>query len=138
MFIADLQQFETAMNYHERLKEKKTEAIAALGNSAAMIAEESQKLINIIGEDKRLMRQLASAYEKRYFANEVWLRKLREAATAAGNWKIQFDDNGKIVIEETKEYVRELLVLLQNKRVKTVVDGIMFDVEGELIAIPEA
>lgn len=138
VFIADLQQFETAMNYHERLIEKKAEAITALGNSSSMSAEEAQKLISIVGEDKRLMRQLASVYEKQYFTNEIWLRKLREAATAAGNWKIQFDENGKIVIEETKEYVRELLVLLQNKRVKTVVDGIIFDVEGELIAIPEA
>lgn len=41
-------------------------------------------------------------------------------------------------VQENKEYVKELLILLQNKRVKTVVDGLVFDVEGELIAIPEA
>ncbi|BCI77604.1 Kiwa anti-phage protein KwaB-like domain-containing protein [Vibrio cholerae] len=137
VFIADLAQFETAMNYHERLKEKKIEAITALGDSNAMNYSESSKLTAIVGEDKRLMRQLASVYEKQHFNNDIWLQKLRDAASEAGNWQIQFDENGKILVQETKEYVRELLVLLQNKRVKTVVDGLMFDVEGELIAIPE-
>ncbi|CAH8190565.1 DUF4868 domain-containing protein [Vibrio vulnificus] len=137
VFIADLAQFETAMNYHERLKEKKVEAITALGDSSAMNYSESSKLTAIVGEDKRLMRQLASVYEKQHFNNDIWLQKLRDAASEAGNWRIQFDANGKILVQETKEYVKELLVLLQNKRVKTVVDGLMFDVEGELIAIPE-
>ncbi|EJB5285167.1 DUF4868 domain-containing protein [Vibrio vulnificus] len=138
VFIADLGQFETAMNYHERLREKKAETITALGSSIAMTSQESAKLTAIVGEDKRLMRQLASVYEKQHFNNDIWLRKLREAAEEAGNWQIKFDEHGKILVEETKEYVRELLVLLQNKRVKTVVDGLMFDVEGELVAISEA
>ena len=46
-----------------------------------------------------------------------------------------FRSHGKIVIEESKEYIKELLTLLQNKRVKTIVDGIVFDVDGELIAL---
>lgn len=138
VYIANLKQFETAMNYHERLREKKTEAITALGDSSAMNYSESSKLTSVVGDDKRLMRQLASVYEKQYFTNDIWLSKLRTAATDAGNWQIKFDNNGKILVEETKEYVKELLTLLQNKRVKTVVDGLMFDVEGELIAIPEA
>ncbi|MGF1840367.1 Kiwa anti-phage protein KwaB-like domain-containing protein [Vibrio atlanticus] len=137
VFISDLRQFETAMNYHERLREKKSETITALGASIAMNPSEAQKLTNIVSDDKRLMRQLASVYDKQHFTNDLWLRKLREAAEEAGNWQIKFDDHGKIVVEETKEYVRELLILLQNKRVKTVVDGLMFDVEGELTLIPE-
>ena len=136
VFIADLAQFETAMNYHERLREKKVETIRALGNSPAMNSSEATKLTTIVADDKRLMRQLASVYEKQHFTNDAWLRMLREAAIVAGNWKIRFDDQGKILVQENKEYVRELLVLLQNKRVKTVVDGLVFDVEGELIAIP--
>lgn len=135
VFIADLSQFETAMNYHERLKEKKIDAISALSTSPAMNSTYSRSLTTIIGNDKRLMRQLASVHEKQYYNNEVWLRRLRQAASDAGNWQIKFDDAGQIIVEENKEYVKEMLTLLQNKRVKTVVDGLMFDVEGELIAI---
>ncbi|WP_047046542.1 Kiwa anti-phage protein KwaB-like domain-containing protein [Vibrio mexicanus] len=135
VYIADIKQFEVAMNFHDRLVEKKAEAITALGQSAAMSSQESIKLTNIIGEDKRMMRQLASVLDKQYYNNEVWLRKLKQAADRAGNWQVKFDSNGKILIEDNKEYVKELLTLLQNKRVKTVVDDLMFDVEGELIAI---
>lgn len=135
IFIADIKQFEIAMNYHERLKEKKTEAITALCTSSAMVATSRDTLTKVIGNDKHLMRQLASVHEKGYYTNDIWLTKLKNAANAAGNWKIKFDDAGKILVEDNKEYVKELLTLLQNKRVKTVVDGIMFDVDGELIAL---
>jgi hypothetical protein len=135
MFIADIKQFEIAMNYHERLKEKKTEAITALCASSAMVATSRDTLTTVIGNDKHLMRQLASLHEKGYFSNDIWLTKLKNVADAAGNWKIKFDDAGKILVENNKDYVKELLTLLQNKRVKTVVDGVMFDVDGELVAL---
>lgn len=135
VFISDIKQFEVAMNFHERLVEKKKEAITALGQSPAMIPRESEKLTSIIGEDKRMMRQLASVLDKQYYNNEIWLRKLKQAADQAGNWQLKFDVHGKILIDDNKNYVKELLTLLQNKRVKTVVDELTFDVEGELIAI---
>jgi len=135
IFIADVKQFETAMNFHERLKEKKTEAIAALCSSAAMVSTAKDPLTKIIGHDKHLMRQLASVHEKDYYSNDVWLAKLKDAANDAGNWLIKFDDEGKILVEENKNYVKELLILLQNKRVKTVVDEVMFDVDGELVSL---
>lgn len=135
MFIADIKQFEIAMNYHERLKEKKTEAITALCASSAMIATSKDTLTSVIGNDKHLMRQLASVHEKGYYSNDIWLAKLKNVADAAGNWKIKFDEEGKILVEDNKSYVKELLTLLQNKRVKTVVDGVIFDVDGELVAL---
>lgn len=134
VFIADIKQFETAMNFHERLKEKKVEAITALCNSSAMLDVVKEPLTRVIGNDKHLMRQLASVHEKGYFENDIWLAKLKRKSEEAGNWKIKFDDSGKIIIDENKDYVKEVLTLLQNKRVKTVVDEVMFDVDGELIA----
>jgi len=138
VFIADIKQFETAMNFHERLIEKKTESITALCASPAIDTAAKDPLAKVIGTDKHLMRQLASVYEKGFYKNEIWLAKLRKAADEAGNWKIRFNEGGKILIEESKEYVKELLTLLQNKRVKTVVDGHIFDVDGELIEVNES
>ncbi|MGR3969686.1 Kiwa anti-phage protein KwaB-like domain-containing protein [Shewanella sp. 1180_01] len=133
IFIADIKQFETAMNFHERLKEKKVEAITALCASSAMLEVAKEPLTRVIGNDKYLMRQLASVHEKGHFADDIWLAKLKIKSEAAGNWKIKFDDSGKIIIDETKDYVKEVLTLLQNKRVITVVDEKMFDVDGEFI-----
>ncbi|PST96195.1 hypothetical protein C9I87_06565 [Photobacterium iliopiscarium] len=135
VFIADVKQFELAMNYHERLKEKKTEAITALCSSPSISPEFSSTLKTVIGNDKFLMRQLASVHDKGFYNNQNWLSNLRAAAATAGNWKIQFDTNNKIIINNDKNYIKEVLTLLQNKRVKTVVDGVVMDVDGELVAI---
>lgn len=137
IFISNLRQFEVAMNFQERLKEKKVIAITALCESCALSEKSKDPLTRIIGSDKFLMRQLASVHEKGYFKNELWLTKLKKAAKEAGNWKIKFDDDGggEIIVEENKDYIKELLILLQNKRVKTVVDGVIFDVDGELIEV---
>ena len=105
MFIADIRQFEIAMNYHERLKEKKREAISALFASSAMISTSKDTLTNVIGNDKHLMRQLASVHEKGYYSNDIWLTKLKNVADEVGNWKIKFDDDGKILVEDNKNYV---------------------------------
>ncbi len=71
IFISDIKQFETAMNFHERLKEKKKEAIIALCASPAMHLSSKDTLSKIIGNDKYLMRQLASVHEKGYYANDI-------------------------------------------------------------------
>lgn len=133
IFIADIKQFETAMNFHERLKEKKVEAITALCDSPAMLKVAKEPLTRVIGNDKYLMRQLAAVHEKGYYKNDAWLAKLKMKSEEARNWKIKFNETGKIIIEESKDYLKEILTLLQNKRVKTVVDEVMFDVDGELI-----
>lgn len=100
IFITDIKQFETAMNFHERLREKKTEALTSICSSSALADNSYNSLTKIIGNDKHLMRQLASVHEKGYYTNDIWLRRLENAAEEAGNWKIKFDGNGKIKIEE--------------------------------------
>ena len=137
IFVTNVKNFESSMNYEERLREKKSEATAALSSSNVITKTAAGILSKVIGTDKHLMRQLASVHSKGYYANDVWMTKLKEAATHAGDWLIRFDDDGNLEIDENKAYVKELLTLLQNKRVETVVDHQIFDVDGELIAYKE-
>jgi hypothetical protein len=81
------------------------------------------------------MRQVASVGHKGHFEDPVWMEKLRTKAKQFSDWKIEFDDDKKIVIKEDKAYIKELLTLLQNKRVMTLVDGKVCDVDGELIPV---
>jgi len=135
LFICNVGKFETATNYQARLKESAKSSVNNLFDSPAMKATDKFKFINTMGEDKHLMRQLASVEEKALYKDPVWLGKLKTAADSAQNWKIDFDENGKIIVKEDKEYIKEILVLLQNKRVMTVVDKKVFDVDGELIPV---
>jgi len=45
------------------------------------------------------------------------------------------DSNGSLELDADKAYIKELLPLLQNKRVETAVDHQVFDVDGRLIAL---
>jgi hypothetical protein len=135
VFVTNIKNFESAMNYEERLKERKTEAVTALCANNVITTEASYVLTSTIGTDKHLMRQLASVYSKEFYSNQDWMVKLKQAAEEAGNWLIRFDDNGNIEVDGDKAYIKELLTLLQNKRVETVVDHMVCDVDGELIAL---
>ncbi|MEY8198135.1 MAG: DUF4868 domain-containing protein [Colwellia sp.] len=135
VFVTNVKNFESAMNYEERLKERKKEAVTALCASNVITTEASYVLTSTIGTDKHLMRQLASVYSKEFYSNQDWMVKLKQAAEEAGNWLIRFDDNGNIEVDDDKAYIKELLTLLQNKRVETVVDHKVCDVDGELIAL---
>jgi hypothetical protein len=135
IFVTNLKNFETAMNYHERLNEKKAEAVTALSGSNVVTTAAAQILSETIGTDKHLMRQLASVHAKGFYANDAWMTKLKTAADAVGTWLIRFDAAGNLIVDNDKDYVKELLTLLQNKRVETVVDHNVFDVDGELIPL---
>jgi len=135
VFVTNIKNFESAMNYEERLKERKADAVTALCASNVITTEASYVLTTTIGTDKHLMRQLASVYSKGFYSDEEWMVKLKAEADKAGNWLIRFDADGKLEVDGDKAYIKELLILLQNKRVETVVDHKIFDVDGELIAL---
>ncbi|MFS1461289.1 Kiwa anti-phage protein KwaB-like domain-containing protein [Vibrio lentus] len=135
IFIADVGKFETSMNYQERLKELNESSTNKLFASASMKASDKATFKAVISNDKHLMRQVASVGHKGHFEDPVWMEKLRTKAKQFSDWKIEFDDDKKIVIKEDKAYIKELLTLLQNKRVMTLVDGKVCDVDGELIPV---
>ncbi len=140
IFIADVRKFETAMNYQERLLEKTDEAIRNLCSSHAMDSSSQESFKNIIGKDKHLMRQLSIVEEKGYYKNTQWFESLIEKVRSqeAADWLIEIDSGGKIVMKDDKNYIKEVLTLLQNKRVKTLVDNKIMDVDGDLIPVGNA
>lgn len=135
VFVTNINNFESAMKYSDRLKERKVEAITALLSSNIITTENSYILIAAIGIDKHLMRQLSSVYAKGFYSRVDWMNQLKDAAMQAGDWLIRFDQNGKLEVDNDKNYIKELLILLQNKRVETVVDHKVGDIDGELISL---
>ncbi|EOB6261492.1 Kiwa anti-phage protein KwaB-like domain-containing protein [Vibrio fluvialis] len=137
IFISDVSKFETAMDYQERLKDKTEEAINNLCSSHAMSESSKNAFKNIIGKDKHLMRQLAVVEEKGYYKDTEWFKSLiaKVRSKEAEDWLIEIDDHDQIVMKEDKTYIKEILTLLQNKRVVTLIDNIIMDVDGDLIPV---
>lgn len=133
-FIINSSKFEAAMQFKERLVERKAATVDELGFSGIFAEGDELTLDNAIGTDKHLLRQLSSVREKAHYKDPNWIKSLKAEAQAAGNWMLEFDATEKIVIKKEKLYVRELLIVLQNKRVQTVIDKKIYDVDGELTA----
>jgi len=133
LFIMDCAKFEMAMQYKDRLIERKSETVTEIKESNIFVTDGESIFSSVIGTDKHFLRQLSSVQKKGFYKDPIWVGKLRNEAQAAGNWLLEFDAAGKIVVKEEREYVRELLTVLQNKRVQTVVDKHIFDVDGELM-----
>lgn len=134
LFVADCSRFESAMQFKDRLLDRKGEAIVEMKNCSIFVAGNEETLNVAIGTDRHFLRQLSSVKSKGFYKDQVWVGKLQQVAKAAGNWLLEFDAAGKIIIKNDKQYVRELLTVLQNKRVETVVDKKICDVDGELTA----
>lgn len=132
LFVADCSRFESAMQFKDRLLERKGEAISEMKDSSIFVAGDEEVLAVAIGADKHFLRQLSSVKNKAFYRDPVWIGKLQNVARAAGNWLLEFDSTGKIIVKNEKAYIRELLTVLQNKRVETVIDKKVFDVDGEL------
>lgn len=133
VYIKAVTNFETSLNFHERLQAQRDLAMKSISESPLFVESKANALQQAVGKNKNFMRQLASVAAKGYYTDEEWLGKLKVAAQEAGDWLIEFDQNGAIIIKDDTEYLQELLTLLQNKRVKTIVDGEVCDVNGELI-----
>lgn len=133
LFIMNCEKFEAALQYRNRLIEIKNDAVVEIKKSSIFVSDGDVIFSSIIGEDKHFLRQLSAVQKKGFYKNPVWVDQLKEVAKAAGNWLLEFDLEGKIVVKNEKAYVRELLTVLQNKRVQTVVDKKIFDVDGELV-----
>jgi hypothetical protein len=132
-FVMDSAKFEMALQYKDRLLDRKNEAMTEMTASKIFVPDGELLFASVIGTDKHFLRQLSSVQQKGFYKDPVWVRKLQNEAAAAGNWLLEFDSKGKIIVKEEKSYVRELLTVLQNKRVQTVVDKNVFDVDGELL-----
>lgn len=135
VFVSEVGRFESAMRFKERLIERKTETMAEIAEAGILADDSLEVLSSAIGTDRHFLRQLSSVQTKGFYKNEEWMVQLR-AAAQAGNWMLEFNEEGNIVIFEDKLYIREVLTVLQNKRVETVVDHKVCDVDGELTDIP--
>jgi len=139
LFISNINHFQTIMNYEERLKEKKIETANALEEHNIISEDGKETLLNIIGNDKTMMKQLASTQRLSHYKKATFSERLYQKIHLEGFGQLEFDDNNVIVVKNDKAYVKEMLTLLQDKRVITLIFENLADVDGNLSQlIPES
>jgi hypothetical protein len=82
-------------------------------------------LIQHVGTNTMHLRRMAVVQERAHYANPQYMQRLRDVS-AAHQWDVQFDEQGRIV--PTEESVRTIIQLLLNHRLHSELSETDFDV----------
>ena len=132
MYINNIKAFERAMRFKNRLVERSELTANELVDANFITLDDKDVLTKIINNDGHLMRNFSSVKELSFYKEDGWFDKLYSAITIDKMGTLQFDENRKIKIINNKIYIKELLTLLQDKRVTTVISKRICDVDGNL------
>ncbi|HIF9149314.1 TPA: Kiwa anti-phage protein KwaB-like domain-containing protein [Photobacterium damselae] len=132
VYIHDIKAFERAMRFKNRLIERSNVTAQELVDENFINENDKETLINVINGDGHFMRNFSSVKTLSFYKEEGWLDKLYSAITIDKMGTLEFHEDKKIKIKNDKTYIKELLVLLQDKRVTTVISKRTCDVDGNL------
>lgn len=138
IFVREVDKFQTVMQYIERLENRKQATVAELKDLNLINNDGHAILLKTIGTDKTLMKQLVSAQKSGYYKNPAFSDALKQVVMTDKLGFIEFHDDGSIVIKEDKAYIKELLILLHDKRVRTLILQQVVDVDGNLLEHKQA
>ncbi|MGE4296474.1 MAG: Kiwa anti-phage protein KwaB-like domain-containing protein [Desulfovibrionaceae bacterium] len=123
VFIADKRSFESAMNFKDSMIERRDEVINAIEESG--IFSDVDVIQTFIGEDMRYLRSISSIMDKGYYAQHVFIGRLK-AKNLEHNWGIDVGADGKI--NPTEETMPLLLRLLNDFRLFSELSHNIYDV----------
>ncbi|WP_318452625.1 Kiwa anti-phage protein KwaB-like domain-containing protein [Photobacterium leiognathi] len=122
--------FEVMLDYTARLIDTKVEAIDEI--VTCNIINDADELNSAIGTNKIFMKELATAKRKGFYKEEGFLENLTHEVVGNKHGNLQFNDDKTIKIINDKNYIKELLIFLNEKRVTTLVLKKLQDVSGNL------
>ncbi|CAE6969263.1 hypothetical protein R69608_07193 [Paraburkholderia nemoris] len=82
-------------------------------------------LVQHVGTNAMHLRRMAVVQERAHYGNPQYMQRLRDRS-AARNWQIQFDDQGRIV--PTEDTIRTIIQVLLNHRLHSELSETDFDV----------
>ena len=132
LFVFNTKSFQSVMNYMERLEKKKHETLNELKELGFIHNDSIDIFISTIGSDKTLLKNLASTQRSGHYRNPEFKAKLLSIVKDQKLGNLKFDENNNIIIENNKLYLKEVITLLGDKRVKTLILENLADVEGNL------
>jgi Domain of unknown function (DUF4868) len=124
IFILEKKNFEAGLNFRKGMESKKEQLLDGLKSKS--LFNDVSPLEAKCGSNLHYLRKLTSIEKAGYYRDPNFIEKLKEANEKEG-WKLQFVE-GQLVM--TPENVDELITLLSNKRVKSLINEEKFDVEG--------
>jgi hypothetical protein len=121
-FIADKRQFESAMNFREGMKANAEEVLYDF--IQIEIFSDINVIREFVGTNLHHLRKLSSIRKSGYYKQPDYIQKLIKV-NKKEKWELKINSDGKIAVE--KETVYLLLKLLNNDRLRSPINGELFD-----------
>lgn len=121
IFIANKKEFEISMNFREGMKAKAAEVIQNFNQSGHF--KNVELIQKYVGDNMHHLRKMASILKSGYYRQPDYIHRMIEVSREEG-WELKVE-NGKIVVEE--ETIELLLKLLNNDRLRSLINGETFD-----------
>ncbi|MCW5234478.1 DUF4868 domain-containing protein [Verminephrobacter eiseniae] len=122
-FIANKRQFESSMNFREGMKTYAEEVLADFDK----IFDDVGIIREFVGTNLHHLRKLSSIHKSEYYKKPNYMQDLIKVCVDE-KWELRIS-NGKIIVE--KETVELLLKLLNNDRLRSPIDGELFDASAK-------
>ncbi|PSU23019.1 hypothetical protein CTM97_19900 [Photobacterium phosphoreum] len=132
LFVLNNNVFQTIMNYTERLEKRKLETLDELNNLGFIHKDGIDIFVEAIGNDKSLLKNLAATQRSGHYRNPIFKSKLLAIVRDKKLGNLRFDNDNNIIVDNDKRYIKEIIILLGDKRVKTLILENVADVEGNL------
>ena len=124
IFIMNKKEFETALNFRRGM-ELNREAITAEFKQLALF-KDADLISKSVGKDMHMLRRLSIAKRLGFYKDSDYMTKLKELIITQC-WKNVPIENGQLVVTETN--VQEILTLISDLRVQSMVRGAVQDVQ---------
>ena len=126
LFIADKSRFESAMNFREGMRSQRDDLLEELVSLS--IIEDASIVGDLVGDNMRRLRRLSKVKNAGYYKNGAYLDQLKKVSNEQG-WGLEYTGNGTLVISE--ENIDDVLILLNNDRLTSLIDQTTFDVDAK-------
>ena len=131
LFILSKKSFETGLNFRAGMERRRDHLLEQMNVTARFANVEV--LAEKCESNMHYLRKLCVIEELGYYKDDGFIERLKLANEREG-WKLQFVD-GKLAI--TEETLRDVLTLLSNRRVQSMVNEERFDVEGTVVPLAQ-
>ncbi len=131
LFILSKKSFETGLNFRTGMERRRDHLLEQMKVTARF--ENVDVLSEKCGSNIHYLRKLCVIEELGYYKDDGFIAKLKAANTKEG-WNLQFVD-GKLAI--TEDTLRDVLTLLSNRRVQSMINEERFDVEGTVVPLAQ-
>jgi hypothetical protein len=122
LFILNKKNFEEALNFREGMKKNRDEVLGIFKEKN--IIDNIEKMKENIGENLKYLRKISTIKKNGYYTDSNFIGLLKKV-NEDNNFGLKFDNN-RIIYEEDK--LDLILTLLNNDRLKSVINEELFDV----------